>query len=87
MSDKLQWEVDRIKESNKDKDKDIKDHAKRLSELEAFKISTIEKLLIIFTKIEEIKEGDKWIKRTFTGTLITAIIGAVVSFVVWAIQN
>jgi hypothetical protein len=87
LSEKTEWEVEQLKISNKEINKKLDNHAVSIRDFETFKVSTIEKLLQIFSAIEVIKESDAWIKRTFTKTLITAIIGAVVSLVVWAIQN
>lgn len=87
MSEKTEWEIEQLKLAEKATNKRLDNHAERIRGLESFKDSTIEKLLQIFNQLEVIKEGDEWIKRTFTKTLITAIIGAVFSFLVWAIQN
>lgn len=87
MSEKTEWEVEQLKAANIETNRKLDNHAVSIRDFETFKVSTIEKLLQIFQQLESIKEGDEWIKRTFTKTLVTAIIGAVVSFVVWAIQN
>lgn len=98
MTEKTAWDVERLKESNaelKNNLRELEEHIKeetkekntRLADLESFKVSTVEKLITIFRRLDGLKEDDLWIKRTFAGTLITSVIGAIISFVVWLIQN
>lgn len=87
MSEKTEWEVEQLKAANIEVNRKLDNHAVSIRDFETFKVSTIEKLLQIFSAIEDIKDADEWIKRTFTKTIVTGIIGAVISFIVWAIQN
>lgn len=87
MSEKTEWEVEQLKAANIETNRKLDNHAVSIRDFETFKVSTIEKLLQIFSAIEDIKDADEWIKRTFTKTIVTGIIGAVISFIVWAIQN
>ena len=87
MSDRIQWEVEQLKESEKRKNKQLQDHERRIDILESFKDKTVEKLLQIFKAIEKLEKANDWLKRTFATSLITAVIGAVFSFVAWLVQR
>lgn len=87
MPERTAWELEQLKKRDEERDADMKDFEGRIRALESFKDTTVEKLISIFNMLEELREGDKWIKRMFSTSLITGIIGAVISFIVWAIQN
>ncbi|WP_405101394.1 hypothetical protein [Oceanobacillus sp. FSL H7-0719] len=87
MSDKLEWKIELLEKESKEQDETIKQNTKDIRDLQSFKDSTVEKLITIFTTINEIKEDSKWMKRTVIGGLITAIIGGIISLIVWLIQN
>lgn len=85
--DRLAWDVNNLKEESNQQAQNLLEQEARIRKLESFKDSTVEKLITIFNMIEDIKEGDKWIKRTFTAALVTMVTGAVASLLVWLIQN
>jgi hypothetical protein len=81
------WEIERLKESVSQVNRKQEDQEVRLRALESFRDATLEKLIVIYNKLDELQEGDKWIKRVFISSLITAITGAIVSFILWAIKG
>lgn len=85
--DKLVWDVDKLKQEKEYQNSGLIEREKRIRKLESFKDSTVEKLITVFSMIEDIKENDKWIKRTFTAALITMVTGAIASILVWLIQS
>lgn len=85
--DKLKWDIEHLQKESKEQNKKIAEHSKEIRDLRSFKDSTVEKLVMILNTIEEMKENDRWLKRVFTSSLVTAIIGAVGSLIVWLIQN
>lgn len=87
MEQRNSWEIERLKESVSEVNRKHDDQEKRLRALESFRDATLEKLIVIYSKLDELQEGDKWIKRVFISSLITAITGAVVSFILWAIKG
>lgn len=80
MDDKTKWEVERLKESSQK-------HDERISRLEVFQISTVEKLKTIFERLKDIEKTNKWVSQSFFYLLISGIIGAVMSLIVWLIQR
>jgi len=86
MSEKTQWEVEYLQKENEQQNADLKNHEKRLRNLESFKDSTVEKLITIFRTIDDMKEDSRWMKRMFTSTLVGGIVTAVISLIVWFIQ-
>lgn len=86
MSEKTQWEVEYLQKENEQQNLDLKNHEKRLRNLESFKDSTVEKLITIFRTIDDMKEDSRWMKRMFTSTLVGGIVTAVISLIVWLIQ-
>ena len=87
MTDKNTWDIKQLQRESEDSRAVTKDHELRLRSLESFRDSTVEKLITVFNRLDELQEGDQWIKRVIVGALITGIIGAIISLVVWAIQN
>lgn len=85
--DKNSWDIAQLQRESEDSRTVGKDHEARLRSLESFRDSTVEKLVTVFNRLDELQEGDQWIKRVIVTALITGIIGAIISLVVWAIQN
>lgn len=86
-NERHQWEIEQIK-----KDMDALFDSKRKMEekvdtLESFRDSTVEKMTVIFSKIEELAESGKWLKRTLFGALTAGVIGVLTTLITWAIQN
>lgn len=87
MTDKNSWDIAQLQREAEDGRTVDKDHEARLRSLESFRDSTVEKLITVFNRLDELQEGDQWIKRVIVTALVTGIIGAIISLVVWAIQN
>lgn len=86
MTDRIKWDIEHLKKDNRLQNEEIDELKQQVRNLESFRDTTMEKLITIFNIIEELKEGDKWIKRTFTTALITVSFGAIVSLLAWFIQ-
>lgn len=86
-TEKNAWDIGQMKEKMGEMTDVLKGHTRQLQDYETFKAATVEKLLIIFAKLEELQEGDRWIKRIFVTALVGAVTSAVISLVVWAFQN
>ena len=86
-TEKNTWDIAQLQEKVKEAFELIKDHEGRMKAQETFKAATIEKLIVIFQKLEELQEGDRWIKRAFVVSLIGAVLSAISALIVWAIQN
>lgn len=87
MTEKNAWDIKQLQKETEDSRRVDQDHEVRLRSLESFRDSTVEKLITVFNRLDELQEGDQWIKRVIVTALVTGIIGAIVSLVVWAIQN
>lgn len=87
MTDKNSWDIKQLQRETEDSRRVDQDHEARLRTLESFRDTTIERLVMVFNRLDELQEGDQWIKRVIVTALITGVIGAVISLVVWAIQN
>lgn len=87
MSEKNSWDIAQLQKDSEENRRVNLEHEKRLRSLESFRDSTIEKLINVFNMLEELKEGDQWIKRVIVTALVTGVIGAVISLIVWAIQT
>ena len=87
VTDKNAWDIEQLQSAMGEMKKNWQDHEGRMRIMESFKDSTVEKLIIIFNKLEELQEGDKWIKRVFITSLIAATISTLGSLIVWAFQN
>lgn len=87
MTDKNSWDIRQLQKESEDSKAVDKDHEQRLRTLESFKDSTVEKLIMVFTRLDELHEGGQYIKRVIVTALVTGIIGAIISLIVWAIQN
>jgi len=78
--DEKNWRVERIEETQKD-------HGKRITELEKFKYSTIEKLKTIFERLKDLEKSSKWVSQSFFYLILTGIIGSVFALVQWLIMR
>lgn len=87
MTDKNSWDIKQLQRETEDNRRVHQDHEARLRSLESFRDSTVEKLITVFNRLDELQEGDQWIKRVIVTALITGVIGAVISLIVWAVQN
>lgn len=87
MEQKNSWEISQLQKTDTKQEGQLTDHEKRIQSLERFKVGTVEKLITVFTMLEEIRESGKWIRRLVSSALITAIIGAIVSAVSWVIKG
>lgn len=87
MTDKNSWDIKQLQRESEDSKVVDKDHELRLRSLESFRDSTVERLITVFNRLDELQEGDQWIKRVIVTALVTGVIGAVISLIVWAIQN
>ena len=85
--DKNSWDIKQLQREVEDGRVVDKDHEARLRSLESFRDSTVEKMITVFNRLDELQEGDQWIKRVIVTALITGVIGAVISLIVWAIQT
>lgn len=80
MDDKTKWEVERLKKTSEK-------HDERISKLEIFQVSTIEKLKTIFERLKDIEKTNKWVSQSFFYLLLGGVISAVTSLIVWLIQR
>lgn len=87
MQERNEWDIKQLQEWKKDVSTMARETEKRLRELEAFKETTVQQLIVIFDKLKLLQEGDQWIKRIFIISLVGAVVSAVSSLIVWAIQN
>lgn len=87
MQERHSWEIENMKKNDEKQDAQLSDLSNRVRALESFKDSTVEKLITIFNMLEEIREGDKWIRRILASSLITAIIGAVVTAITMLLKG
>lgn len=91
MTDQNKWEIEQLKEQAKERAQKTSERFRKVEEkiedLVLFKTSTVEKLIIVFQMLEELKEGDKYIKRVFITSLVAAAVSGVGSLIVWAFQN
>lgn len=87
MTEKNSWDIQQLQRETEDSRRVDQDHEARLRAMESFRDSTVEKLITVFNRLDELQEGDQWIKRVVVTSLVTGVIGAIISLVVWAIQN
>ena len=86
MDERNSWEIEAIKKNDDKQDAQLDNHETRLRTLESFKDATVEKLITVFNMIEEIREGDRWVRRVITSALITALVGAISTVIIWLIK-
>lgn len=87
MDERNSWEIESIKRNIARQEMQIDDLDRRVRMLESFKDATVEKLITVFSMIEEIREGDRWIRRVISSALITALVGAISTVVIWLIKT
>lgn len=87
MTDKNSWDIRQLQKETEELRRETRDIDARVRLIESFRDSTVEKLITVFNRLDELQEGDRWIKRVIVTALVTGVIGAIISMVVWAIQN
>ncbi len=89
-NDEEKWETWEIKRIKKDMDtlfEDKRDMGRKIDDLESFRDSTVEKMTVIFSKIEELAESGKWLKRTLFGALASGVVTVLTTLIIWAFKN
>lgn len=66
---------------------DVKENSKKITELEAFKYTTIERLKTLFERIKGIEKSNKWVSQSFFYLILSGVIGAVFSLIGWLITR
>lgn len=61
--------------------------SERITELERFKYSTIEKLKTIFERLKDLEKSSKWVSQSFFYLILSGAIGAVFSLIGWLITR
>lgn len=91
MTEQTKWEVEQLKKREEKKDEKNENRFQKLEEkvdaLVIFKTATVEKLLMILQMLEELKEGNRVIKRIFITSLVGSVLSGITAAIVWAIQN
>lgn len=82
-----QWDIERLKEKTEEFAEKLDKIEQRIHDLEIFKETTVQQLIVVFDKLKELQEGDKFIKRMFITALVGSAFSAVAGLIVWAIQN
>lgn len=73
----------RVRQLEKTKEK----HENRISELERFQSSTVEKLRTIFERLKNLEKSNKWVSQSFFYLILSGAIGAVFSLIGWLITR
>lgn len=84
---KTEWELKQLQKTTKKHEDEIEKIQESIFDFKAFKEITLEKLIQLSQAIEKFEEKDRWEKRTFTASLIGAVLSGVVSLIIWAFQN
>lgn len=87
MTDRRQWEHEQLMEWRKEVIAKFENLEEWKRGQDEFKQTTILQLLTIVKRLEELQEGDKWIKRMFVTALVGTALSAVGGIIMWAIQN
>lgn len=87
MQDKNAWDIVQLWKAMGELKDLYRDQEKEIKTLTEFKNSTVEKLIIIFATLEELREGDRFIKRVFITSLVGAVLSVLGSLIVWAFQT
>ena len=87
MERENQFQINLLRNEHEALVRHVDDLETRQREMEKFKESTVEKLLVIFEKLDELRKGDQFIKRVFITSLVGAICSGLVSVIIWAFQN
>lgn len=66
---------------------DVKENSKKITELEGFKYTTIERLKTLFERINDIEKSNKWVSQSFFYLILSGVIGAVFSLIGWLITR
>ena len=87
MTEKHSWQIEQIHERLRKIDKENGSRDEKIDTLESFKDSTVEKLNVIFEKIEDLSESGKWLKRTLVGAMVAGVVTILTTLATWFIQN
>jgi DNA repair exonuclease SbcCD ATPase subunit len=85
--DEKNWRVKRLEEAQKRYEETQKDHGKRLTDLEKFKYSTVEKLKTIFERLKALEKSNKWVSQSFFYLILSGVIVTVFSLIQWLITG
>lgn len=66
---------------------DVKENSKKITELEGFKYTTIERLKTLFERINDIEKSNKWVSQSFFYLILSGVIGAIFSLIGWLITR
>lgn len=86
-SNRTQWEIENLHKKTDRHEERLNQQDEKITAFQSFKDSTVEKLIMIFKSIDKIEEESRWMKRSFTNTLVGGIISIVVALVIWLIQT
>jgi len=81
------WDIEQLQNWKKELMQKMGKLETRVEEHETFKATTIQQLLVVFKTLDELKEGDKWLRRMFITALVGTALTAIGALLVWAIQN
>lgn len=87
MTDRNEWDIKRLQEWKAEVVSKLQEQDKWNREVATFKDTTVQQLIVIFDKLKELHEGDKWLKRMFTTALVGTGVSALGALIVWAFQN
>lgn len=87
MPEKAQWEIEHLKKKADQHEIRLNKQDEKISVLQSFKYSTVEKLITIFNSIDEMKEDSRWMRKTFITTLVGGIVTVIGSLLVWLITS
>lgn len=87
MTERNTWDIDRLKESRLENTRRIAILEDKMQKHDVFKETTIQQMLVVFEKIKELQEGDKWIKRMFITALTGTGLSALSAVLFWFINN
>ena len=66
---------------------DVKENSKKITELESFKYTTIERLKTLFERIKDVEKSNKWVSQSFFYLILSGVIGAIFSLIGWLITR
>ncbi len=82
-SEQNKWEIERLKEKEKEEKRLREEHEKRLRELERFRIETVERLKTLFNKIKDIESSNQFVSKTFFTVILGGLVTAVGALLKW----
>lgn len=85
--DEKTWRIERLEEKQEGHGKELNKVNSRLTELEKFKYSTIEKLKTIFERLKALEKSNKWVSQSFFYLILSGAIGSVFFFIQWLVTN